>query len=181
MVHGGGRKQRRDRHAVRTDLAVRQHDDVVAAFHRRFRAFAETVEHIGHAFGTARNVIGEIERLGVEAIFRVTDRADLFEIAIGQDRLAYFQTLAARGANQIEDVRARTDERDKAHHQLFADRINRWVRDLCEVLLEIGVKQLRLVGHGRNRRIRAHRTDGFLTGGGHWRHQKLGVFLTVTE
>ncbi len=72
----------------------------------------------------------------------MTDGADFLEIAIGQDWLTHFQTLAARGANQIEDVRARTDERDKAHHKLFADRINRWVRDLCKVLLEIGVKQL---------------------------------------
>ncbi|MNX94890.1 hypothetical protein D3C86_1271380 [compost metagenome] len=111
----------------------------------------------------------------------MADGADLFQIAIGQDRLANFQTLGAGRTFVIEKVRARTDERDEAHHQFFTDRIDRRVGDLCEVLLEIGVKQLRLVRHGRNRRIGAHRADGFLAGRRHRRHQELRIFAGVTE
>jgi hypothetical protein len=33
----------------------------------------------------------------------------------------------------------------------------------------------------RNRRVGAHRADGFLPGGCHRRHQDLGVFLGVAE
>ena len=85
--------------------------------------------------------VGDVKRLGVEAVFEMADRADLFEIAIGQNRLTHFQTLATRIAFKIENVRTRSDERDKAHHQFFADRIDRRVRHLRKVLLEIGVKQ----------------------------------------
>ncbi len=93
MVHGSGGQERRDRHAVRADLTVGEHDDVVAALDGRFRPLAEPVEHFRHAFGAALHIIGEVERLGVETVFRMADGTDLFEIAIGQDRLAHFQTL----------------------------------------------------------------------------------------
>ncbi|MEY9791221.1 hypothetical protein ABIE77_005780 [Sinorhizobium fredii] len=111
----------------------------------------------------------------------MADRADLLEIAIRQDRLADFQPLGMRHAGVVEEIRPRTDERDKAHHQFLADRVDRRVGDLGEVLLEIGVKQLRLVGHRRDRRVGAHRTDRFLTGRRHRRHQQLGVFLAVAK
>ena len=48
------------------------------------------------------------------------------------------------GAFEVEQVRPRPDERDEAHHQLLADRVDRRVRHLREVLLEVGVQQLRL-------------------------------------
>ena len=181
MVHGGRCQQRRDRDAVRADLAVGQHDDVVAALDGRFGPLAETVEHFRHAFGAALDVIGEVERLGVEAVFRMADRADLLQIAIGQDRLAHFQPLGIGHAGMVEQVRARADERDEAHHQFLADRVDRRVGDLREVLLEIGVEQLRLVRHRRDRRIGAHRADRFLARRRHRRHQDLGVFQRVAE
>jgi hypothetical protein len=37
--------------------------------------------------------IGEIERLGVETVLGVTDRTDLLEIAVGQDRLTHLKPL----------------------------------------------------------------------------------------
>ena len=100
---------------------------------------------------------------------------------IGQDRLAHFQPLAPRRADEVEDVRPRPDEGDQAHHQFLADRVDRRVGDLGEILLEIGVEQLRLVRHRRDRRVGAHRADGFLAGRRHRRHQQLGVFLAVAE
>ena len=125
--------------------------------------------------------IGDVERLGVEAVLGVADRADLLQIAIGQDRLAHFQPLLPGRADEVEDVRPGTDEGDQAHHQLLADRIDRRVGDLREVLLEIGVEHLRLVRHRRDRRVGAHRAHGLLAGRRHRRHQELGVFLRVAE
>ena len=74
---------------------------------------------------------------------------------------------------EVEQVRPRPDERDEAHHQLLADRIDRRVGHLREVLLEIGVEQLRLVRQRRDRRVVAHRADRFLAGRRHRRHQDL--------
>ncbi len=181
VMHGGGRQQRRDRDPVRADLAVRQHDDVVTAAHGGFRPLAQPVDHRRHAFRALFDAIGDVERLGVEPVLGVANRADLFEIAIGQDRLAHLKTLFAGSPLVIENIRTRADERDQAHHQFLADRIDRRVGDLGEVLLEIGVEQLRLVRHRRDRRIGAHRADRFLTGGRHRRHQDLGIFLGVAE
>jgi hypothetical protein len=97
-------------------------------------------------------------------VLGVADGADLLQVAVGQDRLAHFEALLARQALQVEQVRARADERDQAHHQFLADRVDRRVGDLGEVLLEIGVEQLRFVRQRRDRRVGAHRADGFLAG-----------------
>jgi hypothetical protein len=75
-----------------------------------------------------------------------TDGADLLQVLVGQDRLAHFQALVACDRpSRSKQVRARADERHQAHHQFLADRVDRRVGDLGEVLLEIGVEQLRLV------------------------------------
>ncbi len=73
------------------------------------------------------------------------NRPDLFQIRVGQDRLAHFEALGAGDALQIEQVRPRPDDGDEAHHQLFVDRVDRRIGDLREVLLEIGEQRLRLV------------------------------------
>ena len=142
VVHGGGRQQAGDRNAVGANHAVGQHDDVVAAGDRLFGAVAETVEHGLHALGAERGVIGEVERLGVERVLEMADGADFFQIRVGQDRLAHFEALFLRGALVVEDVGARADEGDQAHHQLLADRIDRRIGDLGEVLLEIAEQRL---------------------------------------
>ena len=111
----------------------------------------------------------------------MADAADLLEVLVGQDRLAHLEPLAARVAFEVEQVRPRPDERDEAHDEFLADRIDRRVGHLREVLLEIGVEQLRLVGERRDRRIRAHRAHGFLARRRHRRHQDREVFLRVAE
>ncbi len=135
-----------------------------------------------HAVGALARRIGDVERLGAERIvLHRPDGADLFEIGVGQDRLAHFEPLARTVAVEVEDVGARADEADEAHHRFLADRVDRRVGDLGEVLLEIGVEQLALVGHGRDRRVGAHRARGFLAGGGHRRQDQLQIFLGVAE
>ena len=109
------------------------------------------------------------------------DRADLLQILIGEDRLAHFEALGVRHAFMIEQIRPRPDDGDKAHHQFFADRVDRRVGDLREVLLEIGEQRFRLVRQRRNRRVVAHGADRFLAGGRHRRHQEFQVFLGVAK
>jgi len=72
------------------------------------------------------------------AIADLGDGADLLEVRVREDGLAHFQALEVRGALEVEQVRSRPDDRHQAHDQLLADRIDRRVGHLREVLLEIG-------------------------------------------
>ena len=92
---------------------------------------------------------GDVDRVGAErAVDQLVDRADLLEIGVGQDRLRDFEPLVRAGL-AAEQVRPRADHRDQRHHQLLADRIDRRVGDLREVLLEVVVEQLRLAARAR--------------------------------
>ena len=104
-------------------------------------------------FGRDREHVLKLERDHFDVL---RELRDLLEIVIGQDRLAHFQTLGLGGALDVEQVRPRPDDRDQAHHQFFADRVDRRIGDLGEVLLEVGIEQLRLGGHCRDRRIGPH-------------------------
>ena len=181
MMHRRRRQQRRDRDAVRPDHAVRQDDDVVAAMHGGLGALAQTLQGALHALGALLGGVGGVQRLGVEGVFLEADAADFLEVLVGEDRLAHLEPLLARGALEIEQVRPRPDEGDEAHDQLLADRVDRRVRHLREVLLEIGVEQLGARGERRDRRVGAHRADRLLAGHGHRRHQQLEVLLRVAE
>ncbi len=67
------------------------------------------------------------------------------------------------------------------HDQLFTDGVDRRVGDLSEELLEIVVKKLRSIGEHSQGRVRAHRTDGFVSARGHGSHQNLQIFRRVAE
>ena len=58
-----------------------------------------------------------------------------------------------------EQIGPRPDDRDERGHQLFADRIERRVGHLREVLMEIVVEQLRPVREHGDRLVGAHRAD----------------------
>ena len=181
VMHGRRREDRGDRHAVGADHAVGEDDDVVAAAHRLFGALAQTLQHGLHARCAKLRRIGHVEGAGVEGILQMPDAADLFEVRVGQDRLAHFQTLALGVALAVEDVGARADEGHEAHDELLADRIDRRVGHLREVLLEIAVEQLRLVGEDGDGRIRAHGAHALLARHRHGREQDREVFLRVAE
>ena len=95
--------------------------------------------------GAFRCVPGDVDGRGAEgAVEHLLDAADLLQVGIGQDRLRDFQPLVRAGL-AAEQVRPRPDHRDQRHHQFLADRIDRRVGDLGEVLLEIVVEQLGLL------------------------------------
>ena len=182
MMHGRGRQQRRDRNAVRPRHAVGQDDDVDALADGGFGAAAQFVQHLLHARGAEAGVEGGVERARVEMRGRdFGDRADLLQVRVGQDRLAHLEPLGVGEALDVEQVRPRADDRHEAHDEFLADRIDRRVRHLREVLLEVGEQQLRLVRQRRDRRVGAHRAGAFFAGRGHRRHQDVDVFLGVAE
>ena len=172
MVDAGGGEQRRDRNALTPDHAVRQDDDVVAGVDGGLGELEQPLERIGHSRRAGLGGVGDVERLRLEGVVvAFADGADLLEVLVGEDRLAHLEALEPAGSLEVEQVRPRADERHQAHHQLLADRVDRRVGDLGEVLLEIGVEQLRLARQRRDRRVIAHRADRFLPGHRHRRHQ----------
>ena len=182
VVHGGAAEQRRHRHAVGAGLAVGQDDDVDAVAHRLLGLRGERIDRLRHAGGAVHRRPGHVERDRLEMpVADIGNRANLLQVLIGENRLAHFQALGLRGAFEIEQVRPRPDDRDQAHDDFLADRIDRRVRHLGEVLLEIGVEQLGLAGESGDGRIVAHRAHRFLAGLGHRRHQELQILLGVTE
>ena len=149
--------------------------------HRSFGAFAQPLKRIAHSGSTLFHRKSHVERLGVKRVFDMADATDFFEITVGQNWLAHFQTLAACIAVEIKQVWTRADKRHQAHHQFFADRVNRRIGHLREVLLEVGVKQLGLIRQNRDRRIGSHRTHSLLPRCRHGCQQQLEVLGRVTK
>ena len=92
-----------------------------------------------------------------------------------------FEALGLRRTLEVEQVRPRPDDGHQAHDQFLADRVDRRIGHLGEVLLEIGEQRFRPVRQRRDRRVVAHRADRFLAGRRHRRHQDFQVFLGVAE
>ena len=182
MMHRRAGEQRRDLDAVGAGAAVGQDDDVDAFAHRGLGLAAERVDGDRHAGGAGFGRPGGVERQRLEMRFGdLGDRADLLQIGVGENRLMHLQALGVRQALEVEQVRPRPDDRDQTHDQLLADRVDRRVGHLGEVLLEIGEQELRLLRQRRNRRVIAHRADRLFAGGRHRRHQDFEVFLGVAE
>ena len=87
-----------------------------------------------------------------------------------------------RGLRRLaEQVGFGADGGSERHHNRFADRIDRRVRNLREELLEVGEKRRRTVRHHCQRCVVAHRTDRLLAGLRHRRDQHLQILFAVTE
>ena len=181
-MHGAGREQRGDRHAVGAGGAVGQDDDVLAGANGLLGARQSLSSALPMPAGAVIGAIGDVERDGAELIVGdVADAADALQVLVGEDRMRRLEPLLLRGAFEVEQVRPRADKGHERHDQLLADRVDRRVGHLGEVLLEISVQQLRLVGQRRNRRVGAHRADGLLAGLGHRHHQEFDALLGVAE
>ena len=182
MMNRRAGEQRRDRNVLGAGAAIRQDDDVDALAHGRLGAHAERIERLLEAGAALLGRPGGVEdaRLEVPAA-DLRDGADFLQVRVGEDRLPHLQTLEARAAFEVEQVRPRPDDRHQAHDQFFANWIDRRVGHLREVLLEIGEQQLGFVGQRRDRRVVAHGADRLLALHRHRRHQDAQVLLRVAE
>ena len=181
VVHRRGREQGRDRHPLGRHGAVGQDQDVVPGFDRCGRLGAEAVERRADAVRPFGGRPGDVERIGLEAaVDQTLDIADFREIGVGQDRLRDFEPVM-RADLVAQEVRPRPDHRDQRHHQFLADRVDRRVGDLREILLEIVVEQLRPVRQRGDRRVGAHRADGVVALLRHRLEEELDVLGRVAE
>ena len=145
----------------------------VASSHRRSSAGAmPSAPSAAGQVASSVSVRNALTRVSIAWIF--------FEIAVGQDRLRHFEPVMRAGL-VAQQVRPRPDHRDQRHHQFLADRIDRRVGDLREILLEIIVEQLGLVRQRGDRRIGAHRADRVVAVARHRLEEELEVLLGVAE
>ena len=181
VMHGGSGQQGGHRDAVRTLRAVGQDQDVLVLQHGFGRRPAHFLDRHFKAGGPGLGIPGDVDGFGAEGtVQRGFDRANLGHVLVGEDRLVDFKPLV-RASFHAQQVRTRADHADQAHHQFFADRVDRRVGDLGKVLLEVIVEQAALVRQHGNRRVGAHRTDRIVAIGAH-RLQELGnVFLGVAK
>ena len=122
----------------------RQDQDVVVGQHRLGRLPAHLARApprgppapLAGGPGRCRSSRCGTRRRAASSIERIFARSSLVRIGCVD-----FEPLVRAGV-VAEQVRARADHRDQAHHQLLADRVDRRVGDLGEVLLEVVVEQL---------------------------------------
>ena len=178
MVHRRDAEQTRNRGVVRIDPAVAEDEELVS-FTNRLRGLAAEIVHRRaqpfRAFGDAEQ---HLQRLALE--IGVVNLADLLQIGVRQDRLLHPDAPAGLRMF-IHQIGLGPDAGRERHHEFFADRIDRRIRDLRKQLLEVFEQQLRSIRQHRQRRVRAHRRDRFLPFHHHRGDDHLQFFDGVAE
>ena len=80
-----------------------------------------------------------------------------------------------------EQIWPRPNHGHQRHHQFLADRVNRWIGDLREILLEVMEKQLGFIGQHRNGRIRAHGPNRVIAVAPHGLQEEIEIFLRIPK
>ena len=111
---------------------------------------------------------------------RVRNTTDLLQIGVRQNRLLHLNTAAGL-RRFIHQVRLRTDVGHQRHHELFPNRVDRRIRDLCKELLKVLEQELGPIGQHRQRSIGPHRRDRFFARHDHRRDDHLQFFDRVPE
>ena len=182
VVHGGGREQGGDRHVEPVHRAVGEDEDVVVAADRLFRLPADPPERGLHPARALLRAVADVDGARAEpAAGMGLDLADRPQLAVGEDRLLDLDPALRARPPEVEEVRARPDDGDERHHELFADGVDGRVGDLREVLPEVVREGLRMRREHRDRVVRPHRTDRLLGVLGHRGHEELDVLAGVAE
>jgi hypothetical protein len=116
----------------------------------------------------------------VRVLAFVVDVDDLGEFVVVDDRERQHElTTALR--SRFEQVVLGPDGGADSRHDLFPDRVERRVGDLCEQLLEVVEEQTRAAAQNGDRRVGSHRADRLETGLGHRCDDDLQLFVRVSE
>ena len=160
-------------------VAVGQYNVVHAFGDGLFGLLAQTGKRFlqsGASFGCFKQ---HRQLYGFETL--VTDVAENIQLCICQDRVGqpHHFAMAFVGSQYVHAHCA--DILCERHHQLFTNRIDGRVGDLCKLLAEVVVEQLRSVGKYGKRGVVAHCADGFGSVGCHGQNDLLDVFFGEAE
>ncbi len=134
LVDGGDGEQRRDRGALRADLAVGQDQHADAVGDGVVRVVLQLGERLLHALGAVGDRPRDAERVRAEDL--VVDDAQRLELVVAQDRLVEDQLVRVLG-RLGQQVALAADPDAERHDDRLADRVDRRVGDLREQLLEV--------------------------------------------
>ena len=145
MMHRRAGEQRRHGNVLHARAPIGEDDDVDAFAHRGLGARAQGFECVLEPRGSLLGRPGRVEECASEmAAADLGHRADLSRSALVRMGWRSFSRLRWESAFDVEQVGPRPDDRHEAHDQLLADRIDRRVGHLGEVLLEMSEQKLRL-------------------------------------
>ncbi len=165
-VHGTGGQDHRDRRLALRHRLVAQHDLLAALAHRILGRGPDATDRLVQRARPGMGVEGAGDRGGAPAEVLLQRR----ELAVQQQRALELQDrgLARRLVVDVAEVAV---ARLEAHHPPFAQRIDRRVGDLGELLTEEVVQAAIARREHRGRRVVAHGADRLL-GVDHHRHQQ---------
>ncbi len=177
VVRAGGREQRRNRRVLCVHAPIGQDDEGVALVDCAVR-FLEHAFERGFEPG---NAVGDAvqRRDGLRLEAGHLDMADARDVLVVEDRRLQLQAAAAF-LGRFEQVALRADRGRHLGYQLFADAVQRRVRDLREQLLEVVVEHARAFRQHGERSVGTHRTYRFLALFRHRQHQDAQVLVRVT-
>ena len=163
MLHRADGEQHRDGGTVGREPAIGENDNLGAArFHGFLSALAEIAHRRAERVGAGREI--EQDRQTNDCVAENRHGGQGLHFVIEEDGRVQGQD-AGRGKSGFEETHPWPERRAERHDELFADGVDRRVRDLGEELLEIGVEQARPAREHRERRIVAHRSGGLETFG----------------
>jgi hypothetical protein len=153
VVHRRDAEQAGDRGPIFVDAAIAQDQEFIAGANG-FRGLSAEVLHC------ARQPVGPLGHAeqhleGPAAEIRVSDRPDLLQVEVGEERLLDLDA-PARLRRFAQQIRLGADIGHQRHDQGFADRIDRRIGDLRKELLEVLKEELRPLGQHREGRVGAH-------------------------
>ncbi len=177
-MHRARREEDRDGGTPAVHAAIAQHDEARAVVDGLLGRLAQ-----GDQRALERR--SRIGRLRVEdrrehAHREVAEHAahERRELVVGEHRLRQLEQ-AALPRRLDEQVAFASDAARERHHELLPDRIDRRVRHLRELLLEVPEEDLRPLAENGERRVVAHAAGRLLAGRGHRRQQDAQVLAGV--
>ena len=173
-----GCKERAHGNAVLAGSTVGQHDEAVAVVHRLLGFLSNALERRLEPIGALASGPSDVDDLAAPpALANRLERGDLF---VGQDRVRNAKPMRVlRG--RVEQVLLRPDVALDSHDHFLANRIDRRIGDLSKQLLEVVIRESRLIAQNGERRVVAHRPDRIALLLDHWPQHELHRLGGVTK
>ncbi len=175
-MHGAGGEDHRDRRALAIHRRVRQDHVSAAAAHRFFGLLADAADRVAQRVFAAIGGEGAVDLGGGLAHVG----AHRLELGVRQHGRIQLQQLAL-AVILVEDVAEIAEPGVERHHPRLAQAVDRRIGDLAEVLPEEVMQAAIVVRQHRQRRVVAHRADGFLGVGDHRLQDQLDVLEAPAE
>ena len=157
VVYAAGGKYRRDRQPALGNGAVGQHDHHVTITHCLHGFLRERLQRLAQR--GCGGVVIQIESHA--AIAFLIQRSELEKLVAAQQRRINFEAGGVLWCF-LKQVALAPEAGVERHHNRFADRVNRRVGDLRELLAQIIVGRAHLLRQHRHRGVVAHRADRLL-------------------